>query len=117
MRELSTPVSDGWTFDALGADPPASTTRKIQDWASGEEVDSGKLQNFQTEKEATIIQLSLRAPLSSEAREQRCKETLHPRGRQIPSPPLAPSPTARSKGRKRLVLLRQAARETDWLCK
>lgn len=58
----------------------------------------------------------LRALLSSEAREEHCKETHHLRGRKIPSPPLAPPITAWTEGRKRLILLRQAAWETDWHC-
>lgn len=54
MRKLNPPVIDGRALYALRAGP-SSTTRKFQAWASGEEVGSGKLPNFQKEKEATAL--------------------------------------------------------------
>lgn len=42
---------------------PSSTTRKTQAWASGEEVDSEKFQNVQTEKETTAFSCPWGPPL------------------------------------------------------
>lgn len=66
-----------------------------------------------------FLEPPLRALLSSEAREQLCKGTRHLRERKTPvgvcKGELTP-PTARTEGRKRLILLRQAAWEIDCHC-
>lgn len=98
---------------------PSSATKKFQACASGEEVGSGKLQTSRSEKEATLVNCLQKGPFCSLRPENNTvKKQLHLRGRKVPFLPPAPPPTAtaRTEGRKRLILLRQAAWEIDCNC-
>lgn len=106
-------MTDGWALYALRSWPLIHDQEipSLGFWRG--EVGSGKLQNFQKEKEATALNCPSGPFQTVRLENSAVKKHFYLGGRKIPSPPPAPPPTPRTKGRKRLVLLRQAARETD----
>lgn len=74
---------------------PPTTTRKFQAWASREEAGSGKLQNFQNEKEAPALNRP-KGPFSTVRLENSPASSLDLRRRKILPPPPAPPPAPRT---------------------